>query len=341
MISSWDLKDSSFISYLEYFYNSKDKLDWQNFYRNLRTPKDAIEFSHSRQNPYYAIKIINDVGYPKLVVVIPTPDVHDRITERTIAHFGNTCIILVESSGNNFNFAKSMNIGIQRALQLDPKWILLCNNDVYPVDNIEKLEFSLKKSQPIASVPILNEPNIIRPIVTNWFEPSYIEQQLMKIISYPTELLGLSGSLISNLVASRYKIFSSDTIIRFLETNNTVYNSITYQSSISGMLKRTIDVLKSKGRYLVSYMNIQPVGIFAPYILEEFSFDETFINHGEDSDLSIRLKLNDINISQTNIAFGGLVSASLGRSISRMYRCTLFGLLYMGFKLKNVYKIAD
>lgn len=330
-----------FLSYLEYLYNSENKLNWENFYKKLRTPTDAIEFSHSRQNPHYAIKIINNIGYPKLVVVMPTPDLHNRITKDTISRFGNTCIVLVESSGKYFNFAKSMNIGIQQALQLDPKWILLSNNDVYPIDNIEKFEFSLKKYQPVASVPVLNEPHIIRPIITKWFEPSYTEQQLMKIISYPAELLGLSGSLISNLVASRYKIFKSDAITRFLELDNMVLNSIVYQSPISGMLKRVSDSLKSKGKYLVSYINIQPVGIFAPYILEEFNFDETFINHGEDSDLSIRMKLNDIDISSIKITFGGSASASLGLANSRMYRCTLFGLLYMGFKLKNIYKIAD
>jgi len=88
------------------------------------------------------IKQIND-GKPEAAIIIPVADMQDEITTSCLDHLRKVTklpleIVLVESSGNEFAFGKSVNAGIRAAEQ--NQILIGLDSDAYPYPgSIEKL----------------------------------------------------------------------------------------------------------------------------------------------------------------------------------------------------------
>ena len=78
-------------------------------------------------------------GNRDIVVIIPTADHNGKLAKHAIDLFKGLQIILIESNGPFFNYARSCNYGFKRALRYKPRWIILSSDDVESPDNTEKL----------------------------------------------------------------------------------------------------------------------------------------------------------------------------------------------------------
>ena len=57
-------------------------------------------------------------------------------------------MVFVESGGRGdfyFNYAHNCNAGIRKAMEYNPKWVVLSNDDMYKIDDIGKLINTLDK----------------------------------------------------------------------------------------------------------------------------------------------------------------------------------------------------
>ncbi|MEM3593018.1 MAG: hypothetical protein QXW67_03960, partial [Candidatus Micrarchaeia archaeon] len=87
-------------------------------------------------------------GNKDIIVVIPTADFNGRYAKACRDEiFKGLHMIFVESGGKGdfyFNFAHNCNVGIKKALEYSPKWIILSNDDMHKIDDISVLVEQLK-----------------------------------------------------------------------------------------------------------------------------------------------------------------------------------------------------
>ena len=81
------------------------------------------------------MKIYSTSGSRKVIVIVPTMSIAGSLFEQFANSLSKTAeqkptIISVESYGPEFNYAKSINAGIQEALAYNPDFLILSNDDI-------------------------------------------------------------------------------------------------------------------------------------------------------------------------------------------------------------------
>jgi len=81
-------------------------------------------------------------GKKDIIVIIPTADFEGEYAKRCCEEIfkGLHIIFVVSGKGNNyFNYAHNCNVGINKAMEYNPKWVVLSNDDVVKIDEISSL----------------------------------------------------------------------------------------------------------------------------------------------------------------------------------------------------------
>ena len=111
------------------------------FYKWFEDRTSLKEWMRQRPN---GVNTIHEVqGEKDFIVVIPTADYSGKFAKECRENiFKGLHIVFVESGVLGdfyFNFSHNVNIGIKRAMEYKPKWIIFSTDDVYRVDNLSKL----------------------------------------------------------------------------------------------------------------------------------------------------------------------------------------------------------
>ena len=228
----------------------------------------------------------------KLYVIVPSPDYNNYLTKKFISNISTSkirpTIIIVESSGKEFNFSKSMNIGILEALNDKPEYIMLSNNDVFPTqeDWAETLIDSLMAFKLAAyAVPrLINSRSLLNA------DP---------VIKMPNRFIAYTFTRL-------YPILPEKTF-RLIRR---IRDDFTYKN-----INKTADndnPCKIKPPYHL--LNSQPVSLFKADTLKNIGyFDEKFQNGVEDFDLTIRsLLLGFKPVLSKSTIFKDIQSGTLG-----------------------------
>ena len=240
----------------------------------------------------HAVKIYKIEQKNKLYVVVPTPDYNNEITKKFISSLSNSkihpSIMIVESSGREFNFSKSMNTGILEALKNNPEYIMISNNDVFPTQEnwAEKLINSLTAFKLTAyAVPhLINSRSLLN------VDPVIKMPNRFTVKTF-THLYPMLPEKTLPLIARIREYFRSNNISKTSNGSN---------------------LYKIKPPYY--FLNCQPICLFKAGTLENIGyFDEKFQNGGEDFDLSIRSLLFGFKpvLSKSTI-FEDIQSSTLG-----------------------------
>lgn len=135
------------MDYLNNKYLSKSVDEILTFYEAF--PNRDQLFNWMRDRPKINPRLYIRDGIRDVVVVIPTTDFTGSFSQNCLNDiFKGLQIVLVggEGTGNNyFNFARSMNAGIEKALSFNPRWIVYSNDDMFKIDPVENLLSELKK----------------------------------------------------------------------------------------------------------------------------------------------------------------------------------------------------
>ena len=254
------------------------------FYDSFKNRDDLIEWMKERPK---GVAYIHEVeGDKDLIVVIPTADFSGKYARECRENiFKGLHMVFVESGGRGdffFNIAHNCNIGIKKALEYNPKWVVVSNDDVYKIDAVSVL----KKE--------LSSINLDRIKVV------FISQT--KYHSYPASLATarIGRSILFSILGKlrRYQL----SLERRYAVNHFLALSVYYYGLF---FKRSHPKIRAIGNF----------GIFSKYFIRDVKgilFDETYISGGEDLDLSLVLCKEHYYVA--NWRLGDFYGSALGKN---------------------------
>ena len=134
-------------------------VDYRNNYFTSNDPKRIIEFYNGFENRDQLIRWLKErpkgvanihevEGDKEIIVVIPTADFTGKYARECRENiFKDLHIVFVESAelpDPYFNYAHNCNVGIRKAMEYNPKWIVVSNDDMHAIDDISVLNEKLK-----------------------------------------------------------------------------------------------------------------------------------------------------------------------------------------------------
>ncbi|ABP95241.1 MULTISPECIES: hypothetical protein [Metallosphaera] len=96
-----------------------------------------------RERPSADMRFVEVEGDKEVIVVVPTANASGELARRTRSHFAGLHLVFVESNGPLFNYARSVNAGVNLGLSYDPKWVVISNDDLTRVEGVSKLKDQL------------------------------------------------------------------------------------------------------------------------------------------------------------------------------------------------------
>jgi len=126
---------------------SNDPKDILRFYDYFENRDQLIKWMKERPKGNYRIVEFNKEEND-IIVVIPTIDVNGKFAKTCREEiFKGLHIIFVESGVGNyyFNIAHCNNLGLKKAMEYNPKWIIWSGDDMYKIDDVEVLKNELLK----------------------------------------------------------------------------------------------------------------------------------------------------------------------------------------------------
>ena len=138
-------------------------VDYRNNYFTSDNPNRIIEFYNGFENRDQLIQWMKErpkgvanvhevEGDKEIIVVITTADYNGKYAKECRENiFKGLHIIFVESGGKGdfyFDIAHNFNVGIKKAMDYNPKWVVVSNDDMHKIDDISILNNELKKLDP-------------------------------------------------------------------------------------------------------------------------------------------------------------------------------------------------
>jgi hypothetical protein len=280
----------SLVDYRNNYFTSNDLNKIIEFYKSFDNNDQLIQWIKERPK---GIANIHEVdGDKDIIVVIPTADFDGKYAKNCRENiFTGLHIIFVESGeypDPYFNYAHNCNIGIRRAMEYNPRWVVVSNDDMYKIDDISKLADLLNK--------LYN--NLISAVFAH---PSSYHSRL--------EIVG-EINIFAHLY---YKRSKSSRILRDLKKRF----KVRFANAPDTLLARL---------FFKRYVHIREFidfGIYSSNLIKEWSFtiyDEVFINHFEDTDLALRITQERKSTVLSDYNIGTIGAATLGNNSLRDIR---------------------
>lgn len=280
---SKELIDLTFnlLDYRNNYFISSDYTDVISFYESFENSTQLIKWMVDR--PKGNFKIVEVDGDRDKIVVIPTIDYNGKFAKKcrnTI--FKGMHIIFIESGYNNsyFNYAHNCNAGIKRALEYNPTWIILSNDDMIGMDKPEYLIESLNKVFPKVNTVIFSQNRLDVANLVKFGITTLRRNLFMKSVNEYTRAL-----------------------IKFEKKFN-----------IEFLVEGSRFPLKYLTKHKYSYRAISDFSIFSVDILRNHCpfYNENFVNGGEDIFASCKLHLEPITYKTIDYSIGSIGGASVG-----------------------------
>ena len=283
----------SLVDYRNNYFTSEDSDKIIEFYKGFDNREQLINWM--RERPKGSSNIREIEGEKDIVVVIPTADFYGKYAiDCRESIFKGLHIIFVESGGRvdfYFNYAHNCNVGIRKAMEYKPKWVVVSGDDMYRLDDVSVLKKELKNISNSDFSMILANPHK---------KGLYVSKDMAVI-----KVRGI-------LKLFRKKLHSwielPKELPRYTKKINfhfTEYDPNSFKFNLGKFFL---------GYKLILFSNMNAFGILSGEFLKNFKegvFDETFINGFEDIDLSLKLELMDkFDYIKYNIA--GYEGSTLG-----------------------------
>lgn len=139
----------SLVDYRNNLFTSNDDKKIIEFYNSFDDRNQLINWMKER--PKGASHIYEVEGDKDIIVVIPTADFEGKYAKGCRENiFKGIHMVFVESGKDDFyfNYAHNCNVGIKKALEYNPKWIVVSNDDMRKIDEPEILRNSLMGLNP-------------------------------------------------------------------------------------------------------------------------------------------------------------------------------------------------
>ena len=294
--------------YRNSFFTSNDPNKIIDFYYGFEDRDELIQWMKER--PKGVANIYEIEGDRDIVVVIPTADFSgDYAKECRENIFKGLHMVFVESGGKEdfyFNYAHNCNMGIKKAMEYNPKWIVISNDDMIYHSS---------------SLFLLSELNDIdnTKIDCVFAKPTSYH-------SYLTFIARIRPQYLVRLMVSKNKDYG-----KLLKKFSVKYNASPKRQRIFDELYQILYFKRLHGLY-----QIGSFGIISGFYLQSIKdnlFDETFINYYEDLDVSLRFFRSPQRIAFINYLIEDIIGGTIGKGYLRMLR-SFASLVYLNNKLK-------
>ncbi|WP_062512037.1 hypothetical protein [Sulfolobus acidocaldarius] len=241
---------------LEYYFQNKPERVYE-----IGDRERILKWMASRPRAKTEIKVIGGKD-SEVVVVIPTAN-FERVSRELRKIYSDLTLVFVLSSGPYFNYATSVNHGIQFALkEFHPKWIVVSNDDVLEAENPSKLVEELSTTD--------------RSLV--FAKPSSYHTYKVSIIKFNRSYLKVMKNICKIFRIPPAEVYGSLTL-KYGEKLR-----ISKLTVIDSMLKAK----KFAGEVVKEVVNGGSFMVINRRIVSDKVFDETFINGYEDVFLSLK-----------------------------------------------------
>ena len=303
----------SLVDYRNNYFTSNDPNKIIEFYNGFENRDQLIQWMKER--PKGVANIYEVEGDKDIIVVIPTADFNGKYARECRDNiFKGLHIVFVESGGKGdfyFNYAHNCNVGIRRAMEYNPKWVIVSNDDMTYIDPPGKLKTELDN--------------------VNY------DQDILFCTETRYHSYKLWISRIRYIYFIRMRFSKNSYYPKLLKAFAVEYAAVgEYTSSLSIRLYNNLYFKK-----IFWIWQIGSFGIFSSrYILQlnENIFDETYINHMEDLDLSLRFFLTDAKIGFINYNIRDIIGGTIGKGDLRKLR-SISSQAY--FEYKNQENLRD
>jgi hypothetical protein len=270
------------------------------FYDCFENTEQLIRWMRERPK---GVATIHEVeGDKDVIVVIPTADFNGKYAKECRDNiFKGLHMVFVESGKDfYFNYAHNCNIGVKKALEYKPDWIVISNDDMYKIDKIEVLIAELSKLDNTNVDSVFTQPSKYHSIPVFFSEGNKLRRFYLGFFKYRRSQLRIENKY----------------LVKYFSSPRNHY-----------------------GKYFFKHKNphisIADFGIFSSKFIERKGrvlFDEIYVHGCEDVDLSLEIALKK-KYSFINYSIGDLLGSSLGTDIKRKLR-DISGYIYLNYKLK-------
>ena len=306
-------------------------VDYRNNYFISNDPNKIIEFYNGFENRYQLIQwmrerpkgiaAIHEVeGDKEVIVVIPTADFNGKYARECRESIFKGLHIIFVVSGEvpdpYFNYAHNCNVGIKKAMEYNPKWVVVSNDDMYKIDDINKLESQLQMVPKDSDVIYAVSPGH-RLSMKYYIGVATILYEFLNLFRRKFRFL----SKIKKNIPPKIEIISE------FDTGPGIVRKI-----VKLFLIRSI-------KNSQEFLSIGSFGIFSNRFIRDMKgslFDEVYINIGEDTDLSYRIFSGKVRTYEIKYKIGDLVGGSFGVGEDRFLR-SLTGKVYFFEKFKTIF----
>jgi len=133
----------SLMDYRNNYFLSNDPMKIIHFYQGFTSRDELVEWMKER--PKGSCLIMEAKGEKDIIVVIPTADIEGEYAKRCRQEIfkGLHIIFVVSGKDNNyFNYSHNCNVGLKKAMEYNPKWVVVSNDDLYEIDKNDILRTS-------------------------------------------------------------------------------------------------------------------------------------------------------------------------------------------------------
>jgi len=296
----------SLVDYRNNYFTSNDPNKIIEFYNGFENRDQLIQWM--RERPKGVANIHEVEGDKEIIVVIPTADFSGKYARECRDNiFKGLHIIFVESGevpDPYFNYAHNCNVGIKRAMEYNPKWVVVSNDDMVKMDDVKVLKTQLDDLNNQKYDVVFPSPSTYHTI------PLYISKKRFtyQIYRYIRE----------KHVGKLYDKFDV----------NFFYSFYTMKSKVVFRKVKGTDFTCTVAFGILSSRYVKRLGLRI--------FDETYINEHEDLDLSFRFILTDAKSTQIHYEIGTLKGSTLGMDACRGLR-SIAGRAYFNFKYGRLF----
>jgi hypothetical protein len=260
------------------------------FYESFKNRDNLIEWMKER--PKGVANVYEVDGDKEIIVVIPTASFNGKYARDCRENiFKGLHMIFVESGGKGdfyFNIAHNYNTGIKRALDYNPKWIVISNDDMYRIDDVNILARELSNIDQVKTKAVFTEPSKYHSYQVRVGKKRRI---LFSLASFLDEWRHFRDKnfVIENNIKKKFRINWTRGPDNFL---------------VSRILLKNVKIFLLSGDFLI---------LSSSFVrqLDGMIFDESYINGWEDLDLSLQISIEDGGHSIIDFRIGDLIGSTL------------------------------
>ena len=299
----------SLVDYRNNLFTSNDPNDIMRFYDSFQSRDELIEWMKERPKGSTSIQEVE--GDKNFIIVIPTADFNGKYAmECRDRIFKGLRIIFVESGeipDPYFSLEHNCNVGIKKAMEYDPKWIIVSNDDIIKIEDVCVLTHQLMNLPSNEMCFLHLEPP--GNYYSYWAyigRPAFVRGLFYLWNRYLRLRIRLERKMKKKKFGLRYLTFGTNIPYRFLVKHEGKFRNV------GAVLILSSSLVKAMGGMI---------------------YDENFINGTEDVDFSLRALDEKIPSYSINFRLGTYIGASLGKSASCRTLREIANLAYLNYKI--------